>query len=135
AEHLIGTGILVRLVDQHTPDAARRNGDRKLGVNGVRLALNLVRELKRLAGARIVDLDVRAFASAACRVDELRGAGARLFRQKANAELIGPRLEQRVLGVCVLREETSEPCAWLERTVGILTTGKRAVRAALRQRE
>ena len=68
-----------------------RNRNRQRGVYRVVLrivALLLVGELQRLAGPRIVDLDVRTFAAAARRVDQLGGAGARLLRQEPDAELL-----------------------------------------------
>src|SRR5262249_30846087 len=128
---LVRASVLVGLVNQHASDSALGNGHRELGVNRVRLALDFVRELKRLSRSRIVDLDVRPFAAAARRVDELRRSRPRFFRQIANAKLIGARLEERVFGVGVLREEPREPCGWAKRAIGVLTAGKRPTAAAL----
>src|SRR4051812_6113411 len=103
-------------------------------MNGVGLALHVVRERQRFARARIVDLDVRAFAAAARRVHELRRAGARLFRQKTNTELFAARLEQRVLRVGILTEQPRITRARLERAVWIFAARERAVPTALRSR-
>ena len=85
AVHHVGARILVGLVDQHAADAAFGNGNRQRRVDRVVLgivALLLIGELQRLAGARIVDLDAGSFAAAARRVDQLGGAGAVLFGQE-----------------------------------------------------
>ena len=83
----------------------------------------LVGERERLAGARIVDLDARAFAAAARRVDQLGGAGARFLGQEADPELFASRLENRVLGVGILREQAVERRRRTQRPVGIGAAG------------
>ena len=139
AVHHVGARILVGLVDQHAADAALRHRDRQRRVDRVVVriaAFLLVGELQRLAGARIVDLDAGALAAAARRVDELGRADARFLRQEADAELLAARLEQRVLGVGVLREQARRPAAsaaasrrgWCRRE-----TGCRRRRAAARR--
>jgi len=129
--HLIGPRILVGLVDQDASNSPRRHRRGELGANGVRLALHVVGELECLAGARVVDLDVGALAPAARGVHQLGGAGAGLLGEKADTELLGSRLEQRVFRVRVLAEQSLESRRRPERPVGILTAGERAVPAAL----
>src|SRR5262249_54835165 len=59
---------------------------------------------------------------------------ARLFGQIPNTELIAAGLEERVLGVRVLREQTLKSRGRLERAIGILAAGERTVGSALRER-
>src|SRR5204863_3560998 len=76
-------------------------------------------ELRRLAGARIVDLDVGSFTAAARGVHQLGGAGAALFREIADAERFASRLEERVFGICVLGKVVRDRPAGLERAVRV----------------
>src|SRR4029077_1200624 len=92
--------------------------------------LVLVGELQRLTGSRIVDLDVRSFAAAARRVDELGRSDARLLGKELDAEGFAPGLENRVLGVGVLREQPRDRRSGPQRPVRIRPTGKRIVGAA-----
>ena len=62
-------------------------------MNGVRIALDFVSELERLACPGIVDFNVGAFAPATSRVNQLRGAGPALLCQISDPELPGTRLE------------------------------------------
>src|SRR5262249_57044809 len=108
------------VVNEDAADAAGGNGNRQLRVNRVRVrAFFLIRELQRLAGARIVDLDVGPFAAAARRVHELGRADARFFGQEPDPELLAAWREDGVLRVRVLREELRDRARRPERSVGI----------------
>jgi hypothetical protein len=98
----------------------------RLGI--VRLVL--VGEQQRLAGPWIVNLDVRSFAAAARRVDELGRAGARLLGKELDAERLASRIENRVLRVGVLREQARDRRRRPERSVGIRPAWKRIIGAA-----
>src|SRR4029078_5549498 len=91
----------------------------------VRLALHVVRERKRLSGAWVIDLDVGAFAPAACRVHELGRAGAAFLGEIPDSKLLASRLEDRVLGVRVLAEQSLEARARPQRAIRILAAGGR----------
>jgi len=127
AVHHVRAGIFVRLVNQDAADAAWRDGHRKGRVNRVVLgivSLLLVGELERLAGPRIVDLDVRSFAAAARGVHQLRGPGAVPLGQEANAELFAAGGEDGVLGVGVLGKQAADRVRRPQRSIGVeLLTG------------
>ena len=131
AVHHVGPRILVGLVDQHAADAAGRHGNRQLRVDRVRVGpFLLIRELQRLAGARIVDLDVGPFAAAPRRVHELGRPDARFLSQKLDAKFFASGREDRVFGVRILREQLRDRPRRPQRAVGIRAARKRIVAAA-----
>src|SRR5690606_18467071 len=102
--HLVRSRILVCLVDEDTTRSSFRHRHRQLCTYGMALTLRLVGELQRFARARIVDLNVRAFASAACGINEFGCTCAVDLGKKTDPELLAARFENGVLGIGILRE-------------------------------